>query len=229
MNPITAMNESEPGYSITEKVFNRREMDEVCEALLAANVPRTRAGARRVLRVPAVRALANHRALLRLARSFVGGSPIPFRATLFDKSIGSNWLVAWHQDTALPVRSRNDDPSWGPWRIKGGTLHAMAPASALEAVVALRVHLDDSTMANGPLRILPGTHTGGVLKHGDIQQLAAAVTPVACVTSAGGVVTMRPLLLHASSKSSNDRPRRVIHIEYAAMTQFGANIELAIS
>jgi hypothetical protein len=39
--------------------------------------------------------------------------------------------------------------------MKGGVLHAIAPASALAIVVALRVHLDDSTHANGPLRVLP--------------------------------------------------------------------------
>jgi hypothetical protein len=29
----------------------------------------------------------------------------------------------------------------------------------------------------------------------------------------GGVMLMRPLLMHASSRSTNDRPRRVLHIE----------------
>jgi len=65
---------------------------------------------------------------------------------LFDKSAASNWLVAWHQDTALPVDRRIDDMSWGPWSVKGGVLHAIAPASALVTIVALRVHLDDSTL-----------------------------------------------------------------------------------
>lgn len=151
-----------------------------------------------------------------------------FRATLFDKSSDQNWLVAWHQDTALPLRARVQHPQWGPWSTKGGVIHAIAPASALATVVSLRVHLDDSSATNGPLRVLPNTHTSGVLSHDEIQRCARAVTPVECVAAAGGVVVMRPLTIHASSKSIDDRPRRVLHIDYAACPGFGEGLELAI-
>jgi len=222
------MNTLDAGYSITELVFERREMERVSQALSGADLYRTKAGVRHVLPLPAVRALAAHPALVALAATFIGDQPIPFRATLFDKSTASNWLVAWHQDTALPLRQKVDDSSWGPWSVKGGVLHAIAPASALATVVAVRVHLDDSTQANGPLRVLPGTHTGGLLTHDEIQQLAAVVTPVACVASAGGVVAMRPLVVHASSKASDNQPRRVLHIEYATSVHLGAGLELAV-
>ncbi len=95
-------------------------------------------------------------------------------------------------------------------------------------VVALRVHLDDSTRANGPLRVLPGTHTSGVLTHDEIQRMAAAVAPITCVASAGGVVAMRPLVVHGSSKASDNASRRVLHIEYATSVHLGAGIELAV-
>ena len=72
---------------------------------------------------------------------------MPFRATLFDKSPKSNWLVVWHQDTALTICERIDAAGWGPWSTKAGVLYAHAPAAALERVVALRVCLDDSTSA----------------------------------------------------------------------------------
>jgi ectoine hydroxylase-related dioxygenase (phytanoyl-CoA dioxygenase family) len=203
-------------------------MERICQAIETADLPRTKAGVRHVLRVPAVRALAAHSDLVNLASAFLGGEPIPFRATLFDKSGVSNWLVAWHQDTALPVHQRVEDSTWGPWSIKGGVLHAIAPASALAMVMALRVHLDDSTQANGPLRVLPGTHVGGVLKHDEIQHLAAVISPVACVAGAGGVVAMRPLVVHASSKASGNQPRRVLHLEYATSVHLGAGIALAV-
>jgi hypothetical protein len=102
---------------------------------------RTKAGARHVLTVPVVRALATDPRLLNIAAAFVGSRPAAFRATLFDKSPKSNWLVVWHQDTALPLRSRIDEAAWGPWSVKAGVLYAHAPAWALETVVALRVHL----------------------------------------------------------------------------------------
>jgi ectoine hydroxylase-related dioxygenase (phytanoyl-CoA dioxygenase family) len=226
--PIDQMSDCAAGYSITERVFDQRETIRVREAIAESDLSRTRAGVRHVLRVPAVRALATNPLLLSLAGTFVGENPIPFRATLFDKSAASNWLVAWHQDTALPLRQRSDDAAWGPWSIKADVLHAIAPAAALARVVALRVHLDDSTSANGPLRVLPGTHAEGVLTQDDIQQRVRTVAPMECVVAAGGVVAMRPLVVHASSKSSDDQPRRVLHIEYAATLHFGDGLDLAL-
>ena len=43
----------------------------------------------------------------------------------------------------------------------------------------------------------------------------------------GGVLAMRPLLIHASSKSQTDMPRRVLHIEYSATATFPGGLELA--
>ena len=96
-------------------------------ALDHANPTRTRAGARHLLCVPAVRELASNPRLTSIARRFVGPGAVLFRATLFDKSKTSNWLVAWHQDTALPVRNRVDDPEWGPWSVKAGVLCTHTP------------------------------------------------------------------------------------------------------
>lgn len=216
------------GYSIHERVFDRAEMAAAIEALARADMVRTKAGARHVLGVPMVRALAADPRMIRLAAQFVGPAPVQFRATLFDKSPTSNWLVVWHQDTALPMKTRVDDPTWLSWSTKAGVLYAHAPAWALETVVALRLSLDDSTLTNGPLRVLPNTHLKGLLTHDQIQELARQVAPIDCVAAAGGVVAMRPLTVHASSKSIDDRPRRVLHIEYAAAVNLALGIELAV-
>jgi hypothetical protein len=40
---------------------------------------------------------------------------------------------------------------------------------------------------------------------------------------------MRPLLIHASSKSHSDRPRRVLHIEYAASDSIAEPLYLAMT
>lgn len=50
----------------------------------------------------------------------------------------------------------------------------------------------------------------------DIDNLVMQTSPVTCTVPRGGVIAMRPLLVHASSKSQSDKPRRVLHIEYAA-------------
>jgi len=95
--------------------------------------------------LPAVAAAARDAQLMEIARESLGTEAFPFRATLFDKSPATNWLVVWHQDTALPLQERREAPGWGPWSVKGGLTYAHAPASALSQVLALRVHLDDST------------------------------------------------------------------------------------
>jgi ectoine hydroxylase-related dioxygenase (phytanoyl-CoA dioxygenase family) len=167
--------------------------------------------------------------MLYLASQFVGATPIPFRATLFEKSEQMNWLVAWHQDVALPIKERFDDPDWGPWSVKDGVQFVRATASALERVIALRLHLDDSTSTNGPLRVIPASHRGGLLSAEQISERAAVEPPLECTVPSGGVIAMRPLLIHASSKSTDNRPRRVLHIEYADSLILSPGIELAIA
>ena len=144
--------------------------------------------------------------------------PEPWRSFLrdLDTQLAAptrNWLVTWHQDIALPLQERRDVPGWGPWSIKSGITYAHAPATALSRVVALRLHLDDSREDNGPLRVLPGTHALGVLSEADTERLVREIPPVDCLVSSGGIVAMRPLILHASSKVETDHPRRVLHIE----------------
>ena len=221
------MTTRDPGYGVVENVFADADLAPVVAALEGHLATRSRAGARHVLALPAVRALAADARLIELAARFIGPAR-PVRATLFDKSADANWLVAWHQDTALPMQARSDAVAWGPWSIKAGVLHAIAPASALEQVVALRVSLDASTSENGPLRVLPGTHAHGLLDQAEIERLTRQVEPVSCTVDAGGVVAMRPLVLHASSKSTSEARRRVLHIEYAAATSFGPGLDLAV-
>lgn len=188
---------------------------------------RSRAGVRHAMRLLSVAKLANESKLVGIAEDILGGYAVPFRATLFDKSAEANWLVVWHQDKALPLRERKDTPGWGPLSLKEGIVYAHAPANALARVVALRVHLDDSGTANGPLRVLPGTHREGVLTDEEIRALGHEVPSVDCLVAKGGVLAMRPLLVHASSKSQSDMARRVLHIEYATSMTFAGGLELA--
>jgi ectoine hydroxylase-related dioxygenase (phytanoyl-CoA dioxygenase family) len=156
----------------------------------------------------------------------LNAAAIPFKATLFEKSRGANWLISWHQDTALPMSKQRDVAGWGPWSTKSGVTYVHAPGRALERVIALRVHLDDSTADNGPLRVLPGSHTNGVLGDAQIQGLSRRVTQVQCTVPAGGVIAMRPLLVHASSKATSETARRVLHLEYAASLALEPGLEL---
>lgn len=208
------------GFSIVSRVFGTSELEGIVRELGAHSIHRSRAGARHLLSVPAIATVARDSRLIGLAAAVLGCAPVPFGAMLFDKSPESNWLVAWHQDTALPLLERRDVAGWGPWSEKAGVIYAHAPANALASVIAIRLHLDDSTAENGPLRVLPGTHALGVLSDRQIQDPSKRIEPVECTVDRGGVVVIRPLLVHASSKVIAAAPRRVLHFQYAASKDF---------
>ena len=217
------------GYSISEQVFSGPECDELLISLAEASGPRGRAGARHLMKNALVETTARDPRLLAIAKGSLGQYAIPYRATLFEKSGHANWLVVWHQDTALPLSSVNVSSEWGPWSRKAGVIYAHAPTWALSRTIALRLHLDASTTENGPLRVIPGSHANGVLSDEDVFALARYQTSVDCIVPRGGVLAMRPLLIHSSSKSKGDLPRRVLHIEYADSLDLSDGIRLAVA
>lgn len=215
------------GFAILPRLFDTQELAHLATRI--ESVHRSKAGIRHLLREETVAAFANDARLLGMAREVLGDDAVPFRATLFDKSPQSNWLVVWHQDTALPLQARRDLPGWGPWSIKAGIQYAHAPAGALEKILALRVHFDDSTPHNGPLRVLAGTHTLGVLSDDQIASLSEKVPAKDCTVGSGGVLAMRPLIVHSSSKLSTNLPRRVLHIEYVSSPFITDDLELTLA
>jgi len=223
------LNIEQHGFAIIPNVLSSEEI--VGLGLLFENAPakRSRAGVRHAMGIPEVASLARGKELKNIAQTILGSNALPFRATLFDKSPASNWLVVWHQDTALPLRERREQTGWGPWSIKDRVLYAHAPARALEEILALRVHLDDSTESNGPLRVLPCTHRSGVLTDDQIHANAGKILAETCLASSGCVLAMRPLIVHSSSKSSSASPRRVLHIEYASSRVLADGMELAVA
>jgi hypothetical protein len=105
--------QSNPGFAIETNVFSDNECGELLTSLADATGHRSRAGIRHLMRNHAIQRFARDPRLLGLANSHLGGKAVPFRATLFDKSARTNWLIPWHQDTALPVGSTFDAPDWG--------------------------------------------------------------------------------------------------------------------
>ena len=218
------------GFEIIPELFDREGMASISKSLDEMPPQHGRAGARNALRIESVQALAMDSRLINIASRLLAGNAVPFRATQFNKSFATNWLVVWHQDTALPLRERREAKGWGPWSVKEGVICAHAPAYALERVLAIRIHLDDSNEQNGSLRVLPQTHTLGVLSNDQTHELAKKIPSLDCHVAAGGVVLMKPLLVHSSSKAKSETAhRRVLHIEYAACLSFPDGIELCSS
>ena len=171
---------------------------------------------RNLLDVPEVAALAQSPVIRRLVSPVLGDDCFPVRGILFDKTADANWNVVWHQDLSIAVSEKAETAGFGPWSEKAGVVHVQPPASILERMMTVRLHLDDCGEANGPVQVLPGTHRAGRLANEQIQRYRQEIDAVVCTAPAGGALLMCPLLLHASSASQVPRHRRVIHLEYAA-------------
>jgi ectoine hydroxylase-related dioxygenase (phytanoyl-CoA dioxygenase family) len=178
-------------------------------------LPPTSSNIRNALDLTPIAELAACPAVRRCIIPSHGESCFAVRAIVFNKSEASNWKVAWHQDRVIAVKERIEVPGWGPWSVKLGVAHVRPPSHVLERMIALRLHLDDCGIDNGPLRVLPGTHRLGILSDAE----SAAVprkNEIVCAASRGDVILMRPLTVHASSSANKPGNRRVIHIEFAS-------------
>lgn len=133
------------------------------------------------------------------------------QCTYFEKSASRNWLVPVHQDLSIPVAERVSSPALRGWSEKEGSLFVQAPPGVLEQLVAVRVHLDGCAAQDGPLRVIPGTHTLGRIEPEAAAAIRGAATEVVCHAKRGEALVLRPLLLHASSKAAGTSRRRVLH------------------
>lgn len=188
-----------------------------CE-YLASSLPVAgsgRGGVRDLIFHPAVAALLRHNKLAACIWSAVGRDLVAVKATLFDKTPESNWHAAWHQDRVISVRERLDVGGYVAWRMKSGTQQVEPPAEVLAQMLAVRIHLDETGSANGPLRVVPGTHLLGKLTDAKLTSEVASRPHVELSVPRGGFLMMRPLLIHASPTAASPQHRRVLHLEFA--------------
>jgi len=204
----------EQGFAVVPGILDESEQQRLIDAL----GPVSGAGKRGVLNIPIVKQLASSSRILDVIRPHLPSEPRPVRSVYFDKSPNSNWLVAWHQDLTLAVRARIHVEGFVPWSTKDGAPHVQPPIELLEQMLTIRLHLDRCDESNGALRVLPGSHLLGRLSSERIQELREQRASLVCSAFAGDALLMRPLLLHASSRSQSNRHRRVLHIEYAAFS-----------
>lgn len=206
------------GYAIFEPLIDEPCLEELRgEADRLSARSRTRGGVRNLLgRSEVFTRIAETGPLRDLACQLLGPEARARKLTLFNKKPGANWKIRWHQDVAITVRRRVDLDGWSAWSEKEGVLHVRPPARVLEGVVALRLHVDETPSENGALRVIPGSHLEGRLSRPEIQRWRERRAAVICEVAAGGVMAMRPLLLHASSAAASPANRRVLHFEYTA-------------
>jgi len=209
---------AENGFAVIPSVLSRFQVGALIDAVEVANGPTAgKGGIRNLLeRVPSVRDFADVDPIRALVEHLLGRNAFASRAILFDKTPTTNWKVPWHQDLTISVEARLDVAGFGPWTVKEGVLHVQPPIAILESMLAVRIHLDDCSEDNGPIRVIPGSHRRGRLTMEQIQTAQSESPSVPCPVGSGGVLLMRPLLLHASSAAVSPGHRRVIHIEFGS-------------
>ena len=168
-------------------------------------------------KLSAVRDLAESKPVRELVSTRLSGRARLVRSILFNKSQHTNWQVAWHQDLSIAVRAKCDLEGYGPWSMKDGIVHVQPPVAVLQQMLTVRIHLDRADATNGALCVAPGSHRKGRIKASDAASVARESERHLCVVEAGDALLFKPLLLHASRKATSDAPRRVIHLEFAAV------------
>jgi ectoine hydroxylase-related dioxygenase (phytanoyl-CoA dioxygenase family) len=163
-----------------------------------------------------MRLLAGSSAIDEIVAAVLGPGAIPVRGILFDKTSAANWKVPWHQDVTIAVAERLEVDGYGPWSLKDGVTHVQPPESVLERMVTVRIHLDDCPEENGALKVITGSHRRGKIPERKIAGIVADGEVRVCEARAGGVLVMRPLLVHSSSAAEVPGHRRVLHFDFAA-------------
>jgi ectoine hydroxylase-related dioxygenase (phytanoyl-CoA dioxygenase family) len=200
----------EGGFAIVSQCLSEQVVE-----YLSAGLGNAKHAQRNLLDIPIVRELAVSEPVKQLVTACLGNECFAVRGILFNKTVDSNWKVAWHQDRTIAVRERKDVAAFGPWSVKAGVPSVQPPGTIMAKMLVIRLHLDESHENNGPLRVVPGSHKVGCLSMKEIASCRERPS-VICTVPRGGAILMRPLLVHASSSCSKPEPRRVIHLEFAA-------------
>jgi ectoine hydroxylase-related dioxygenase (phytanoyl-CoA dioxygenase family) len=133
------------------------------------------------------------------------------RALFFDKPPEHTWSLPWHKDLTIAVLdNRMPSSHFAKPTTKEGVPHVEAHEELLQNMLTARLHLDDMTMSNGPIRAMPGSHRDG-------KRLLYDETKCRTITAKqGDVLLIRPLIAHSSlsARGSHDH-RRILHLEFA--------------
>jgi len=210
-NETIAQQFARDGFVFCESVIAKRHLDTICSHVEPIDFA---VGTRNLLTHSWCRDLAAELRMHPDISQALAPTQVVVQCTLFEKRSDRNWLVSLHQDLGIPVRGRIEHPALQGWSYKEGSWFVQAPPGVLEQMVAVRLHLDDCGADDGPLRVVPGSHVQGKIAIHEGIAMRDRLDDRICTVSAGDVLLMRPLLLHASSKSRGTTRRRVLHFVF---------------
>ncbi len=108
-------------------------------------------------------------------------------------------------------------PGYGPWSRKAGLQHVEPPFALIEAMLTIRIHLDDVPPTNAPLLIAPGSHRLGRIPEQMIEAVVARCGARACLAAAGDLWAYATPILHASAAATGEGRRRVLQVDFSAL------------
>ncbi|WP_433835474.1 phytanoyl-CoA dioxygenase family protein [Flavobacterium anhuiense] len=151
--------------------------------------------------------------LQKIIKSTFGEGFFITKSIYFDKPEKSNWFVAYHQDLTISVDQKIEVENFENWTVKQNQFAVQPPTEILENNFTIRIHIDKTTKYNGALKVINNSHSKGILRIENLDFEKEKET--ICEVEKGGIMIMKPLLFHASNKTTNNERRRVIHIEFS--------------
>lgn len=154
----------------------------------------------------------------RIAKDVLGEGTQAVRAVLFDKTPTTNWSLGWHQDRTIVVKERNETHGFGPWSTKAELQHVEPPFELFSKMVTLRIHLDAVDENNAPLLVALCSHEQGRVPIKDIEDVVSRSKIHTCLAGPGTIWSYRTPILHASTGSTGHTHRRVLQVDYCAVS-----------
>ena len=209
------------GFAILDGIYTNREINRMLSIINRATEDKKRfpktddlfAIRKLLMEIPTLKNILFNNNMLSLIRKGFGEDYFLTKAIYFDKPPGSNWTVPWHQDIPINVTQKSETEGFSNWAEKSGNITVCPPLEYLQSAFTLRIHLDDIDDKNGALKVIPKTHFH-ILSSEEMLQVRENTESKFCKVRKGGVNILKPLILHASAKTENDRHRRVIHLEF---------------
>ncbi|MFK7982094.1 MAG: phytanoyl-CoA dioxygenase family protein [Saprospiraceae bacterium] len=200
------------GFVTLPAVFSEKVIDTLLKLIKASKSTQNNFAIRQFFEtVPEAKQVVFNTAFQAFLKQNIGENYFLIKAIYFDKPPAANWIVPWHQDLTITTNQKVLHAGYAKWRLKNGVHYVHPPIEILENIVTIRIHLDNCSLENGALSVIPGSHRNGIDKKLDFTQ----EKPVICEVEKGGLLLMKPLLFHASKRTTNNLNRRVIHLEFA--------------
>ena len=214
-------NISRDGFAIIDNVFTNEEIDSLLLTILQADTSRATFrktndlfAIRQFLKeVPASIDKVFNDNLNKIISDLFGDDYFVVKSIYFDKPENSNWFVSYHQDLTISVDKKLDVDGFGPWTTKQNQFAVQPPLEILQDNFTIRIHLDNTNEENGALKVIPASHLKGLYRPETIDWNVE--TETSCKVKRGGIMLMKPLLLHSSGRTTNSNKRRVLHIEFS--------------